>query len=389
MGNYCLKFIILFISLILLTPGYGQENQNTTDTAYVFKSIYENPATPVKNQASSGTCWDFAGISFIESELLRMEKGEYDLSEMYVVRCIYPVKADKYVRNHGRSNFSMGGQAHDVTDIIGIYGIVPEEVYPGFVGDFDKHNHGELDALLKGFCDVVIRKRSKEITTVWLDAYNAVLDVYLGEMPETFDYEGNTYTPNGFLEYLNINKDDYIELTSYTNYPMYEQVCLEIPDNWTNSLYYNIPLDELIEVMEYALKNGYTMVWDGDVSDRNFSFTNGVAIVPEKDWKDKTEEEKDNTCLIPEQQKNITQKIRQRAFDGQTSTDDHLMHITGMVEDQHGVKYFITKNSWGTNRNEFGGYLNMSEPYVRLRTIAIMLNKEALPPKLAKKLRVE
>lgn len=381
------KSIIFLIISTWIAPISIQASEN--DTTYQFETIYENPATPVKDQHRSGTCWDFAGISFIESEIIKKGKGEYDLSEMYIVRRSYPEKARKYVRLHGRTGLTMGGQAHDVTDVINKYGIVTEEVYPGLIEGMEKHNHGELDNVLKAFCKAVVQKKGGEITPVWDNAFEAILDKYLGVVPETFEFDNKTYTPLTFANELEINTDDYIELTSFTNYPFNEKIILEVPDNWSMSGYFNIPLDELIKVMEYALKEGYTIVWDGDVSDKFFSFKDGVAIVPEKDWKDKSEEEKEQTCKRPEPQKEITQEIRQKAFNSQTSTDDHLMHILGLVEDQTGIKYFRTKNSWDDDSNDYGGYLNMSEPYVRLNTIAIMINKDALPPKIARKLGIK
>lgn len=382
-----LLFTIVYVFISVYSYSQSNNDQETVnDSSYSFVKIIENPATPVKNQSRSGTCWDFAGISFLESELIRKGKGEYDLSEMYVVRQIYPLKAEKYIRYHGSSNFSMGGQAHDVTDAIKLGGIVPEEIYPGVIEGEESHNHRELDAMMKAFCNVIIKKRTGKISDVWQDACNAVLDVYLGEIPESFTFNGKEYTPVSFATELEINPDDYIELTSYSNYPYYKKVILEVPDNWTNSFYYNVPLNDLINVMNYALIHGYTFAWDGHVSGRDFSFDNGVAIIPQNEWKEKSKSEKDNTGIIPEPQKQIDQEIRQKAFDNQTVNDQHLMHVTGLYNDQNGVKYYNTKNSWGTERNDFGGYIKMSEPYMRLKTIAIMIHKDALPPELREKL---
>lgn len=391
MRKVSILFLLVF-SVIINIHSYSQNydlKEASADSSYKFVEIIENPATRVKNQSRSGTCWDFAGISFIESELIRKGKGEHDLSEMYIVRQIYPVKADRYIRYHGSSNFSMGGQAHDVTDAIRRGGILPEEVYPGIIKGEDSHNHRELDAMMKAFCDIIIKKRTGKISEVWQDACDAVLDVYLGEIPESFIYDGTEYNPVSFAEELDINPDDYIELTSYTNYPFYEPVILEVPDNWTNGVYYNVPVEEFINIMNYALMNGFTFVWDGHVSGSDFLFKNGVAVVPEKDWDKKSQSEKKNTGKIPEPQENIDQKKRQKAFDDQIVNDQHLMHVTGLYTDQNGVKYYNTKNSWGTERNDFGGYIKMSEPYMRLKTIAIMVHKEALPPEVLKKLGIK
>jgi len=385
-----LNFVIGLIFLLFVNHFVkGQEaGDGLKDSVYTFRKIIENQATSVKDQAESGTCWDFATVSFLESELFRMGKGELDLSEMFFVRNVYPVKAQKYIRYHGKSNFTMGGQAHDVTEVIKLNGMVLEEAYPGLMAGEDIHNHGELDALLKAFCDVIVRKRNGIISEVWPEAYAAVLDAYLGKVPEVFAYDGSDYSPVTFAEYLEIDADDYIELTSWSDEPYYEKIILEVPDNWSNAYYYNLPLDELIYTMEYVLRNGYTIVWDGDVSDRNFSFKNGVAIVPEKDWEEKTEQEKEETFKVPGPQKQIDQHARQKAFDNQSSTDDHLMHLTGLYTDRYGVLYFNTKNSWGEKGNAYGGYIKMSEPYVRLKTIAIMVNKHSLPPALIEKLEI-
>ncbi|MCF8235035.1 MAG: C1 family peptidase [Bacteroidales bacterium] len=378
----------ILIACFFFLSGVSLEAQEN-DTTYQFTHIRINPATSVKDQHKSGTCWDFAGLSFIESELIRRGKGKHDLSEMYIVRMVYPEKAAKYIRYHGRFNFSMGGQAHDVTNAIAAYGLVPEQVYPGLLIGEQKHNHGEMDHILRTFCKAVNDKKGGKITPVWMDAYEAVLDAYLGPVPEDFQWQDDTYDPASYAASLEIDPDAYIELTSYSNYPFNEQVVLEIPDNWSDDLYYNVKLDDLVHTMKYALEKGYTLVWDGDVSDRFFCFDEGVAIVPDTDPEEMEKEEREEMCKHPFEQKEITQKIRQEAFDNRTSTDDHLMHITGLVEDQNGVVYFRTKNSWDSSSNDFGGYLNMSEPYIRMHTVAIMLHKDALPEDLAEKLNVK
>ena len=265
------------------------------------------------------------------------------------------------------------------------------------------HTFGEIDEILGDILKAVIKNKNHKLTTKWLEAYNSVLDTYFGSIPENFIYNDKKYTPKTFAKELGINPDDYIELTSYSHHPFYKKFILQIPDNWSKDEYYNLPIDELIDVINYALKNNYTVAWDGDVSDKGFSFRNGVAIIPEKDiknmtdternkWEKLTEREKRASLYKfdkPGKEKNITQEMRQENFDNYTSTDDHLMHLTGIVKDQNGTIYYMTKNSWATNSNKFGGYLNMSESYVRLNTIAIMINKNALPRKIAKKLKIK
>jgi len=365
------------------------ENEKEEDNSYQFEIVTEVVASPVKSQDRTGTCWSFATISFLESEILREKGKEYDLSEMFASREAYPDKAKNYVRLHGNANYGQGGQAHDVINAMKKSGIVTEEVYDGKkIGD-KKHNHSEMSVVLKGMLDGVVKNRGRKLTPKWFEAYNSVLDIYLGEVPATFDYEGITYTPQSFLDELGLNPDDYIEITSFNHHPFYEKFSLEIPDNWSFNDYYNLPLDEMIEVMDYSLENGYSIVWDGDVSDKQFSHKSGVAIVPLTDFSEMSDEQKEKNLKEPEPQKEISQEMRQLAFDNYSSTDDHLMHLTGIVEDQNGEKYYITKNSWGEESNDFGGYLNMSEPYIKLRTTAIMVNKNAIPKKIAKKLGIK
>lgn len=390
--------IIASICTLLNAPAFGQEKE--ADTAYIFNTLVEVPATSVKDQHRSGTCWAFGGISFIESEVLRIADKETDLSEMFIVRNAYAEKGLKYVRLHGSSNFSPGGQGHDVINVIANYGIVPETEYAGLEIGEEKHNHGEMDAVLSGFLDAVVKKRGGKLSPKWFEAYNAILDVYLGAIPVSFDNAGKKTTPEGYARSLDINTSDYIEITSYQCYPYYEQVLLEIPDNWSDDLYYNLPLEDMMQVINYALENGYSICWDGDVSDRGFSHRNGLAILPDKNmdnlsgtererWESLTDAEKGKELYnfkIPGDEKEVDDAMRQEFFDNYTATDDHLMHLTGIVEDQHGTRYYITKNSWDDDSNDKGGYLYVSAPYVGLNTIAIMLHKDAVPEEIAEKL---
>jgi len=360
------KVIVILFAFGNLTSSAIAQNEEA-DSGIVYTEIYDLPATIVKDQNRSGTCWAFAGISFLESEILKAKGDTFDLSEMYTVRYTYPEKAEKYVRLHGNAVFGPGGQAHDVTNVIRDYGIVPESVYNGMEYGASNHNHGELDALLKGMSESIIKRRGGKLTTVWFEAVNAVVDIYLGKVPEEFEYDGSTYSPGSFAEMTGLDPDDYIEITSYMHHPFYESFQLEVPDNWSNDYYFNLPLDELIEVMDHAIENGFTVCWDGDVSDKGFTHSKGVASFDEE----------------------VTQELRQEVFDNYTATDDHLMHITGIVEDQDGIRYYKTKNSWAEDSNDFGGYLNMSESYIRLKTVAIMVNKDALPKDISKKLGIK
>jgi bleomycin hydrolase len=392
--------------LLALTTAFFNFNtaavlaQDDADTAYIFETVVDIPATTVKDQHRSGTCWSFAGISFMEAEVLRVTGEETDLSEMFIVRNAYSVKGLKYVRMHGSSNFGPGGQGHDVINVMAEYGIAPESVYAGLEIGEDKHNHGEMDAVLQGFLDAVIKKRAGKLSPKWFEAYNAILDIYLGPIPASFEDDATVVSPMTYMETLEINLDDYIEITSYSCYPYYEAVNLEIPDNWSDDLYYNLPLEDMMEVINFALDGGYTICWDGDVSDRGFSHRNGIAILPEKKveslsgtererWEKLTSTEKGKELYVfekPGDEKEVDEAMRQEHFDNYTSTDDHLMHLTGIMEDQHGTRYYVTKNSWDDDSNDKGGYLYMSASYVRLNTVAVMIHKDAVPKKIAEKL---
>ncbi len=359
---------------------------STDQSPRTFTIDTEVNRTPVRNQYRTGTCWDHATLSFLESELLRTGKGEYDLSEMWIVRHTYPKKALAYVRNEGAAQFGEGGQAHDVLDRIREYGIVPENVYDGMRIDESRHNHGEMFTVLKAMLDAVDKKSGGRITPRWQDAFEAVLDAYLGRPPASFEYRGKTYTPKSFAQSLGLNLDDYVELTSYTHHPFYGKMRLEVPDNWSQDAnYYNVPIDDLEAIIDNALKTGYSVAWDGDVSEREFSPRAGYAFVPARDYEEQTQAERAAKPTAPEPEKDVTQALRQKTFDNHTTTDDHLMHIVGLAHDQAGNKFYYTKNSGGTDQR-YGGYLYMSRAYVRLKTVAILVNKASIPPPIAQKL---
>lgn len=371
----------------------------TSDEGYKFTKVVELKATPVKNQASTGTCWCFGTTSFIESELFRMGKGEYDLSEMFIVRNNYTDRLEDNYLRQGKGNLGQGSVGHDWFKEFAKNGIVPDEVYNGLNYGSPTHNHSELNAFINAVATVTV-DRKKE-SDQYHQIVNAILDAYLGKVPETFTYKGVSYTPKTFAASLGINSDDYVEITSFTTFPFYTQGVLTIPDNWRMEKYYNVPIDELIQITDYALNNGYTVDWDGDVSEKGFSHKNGVAINPETTSIDdysttdrarlekmtpKERSEEAYKFLGPFPEVKVTQEIREAGFENFTTTDDHLMHLTGIVKDQNGAKYYITKNSWGTDRNPFGGYLNMSESYVRAKTISILVNKNSVPPAIRTKL---
>ena len=381
-----MKTLLLSCALTLFAAGASAQG-------YQFKDEVRLPATSVKNQASTGTCWCFATTSFMESELLRMGKGEYDLSEMFIVRQKYLNQMrDNYLR-HGKGNVGQGSLSPSWFHAFEQVGIVPEEVYHGINYASDRHN---VESISKTAID--LRKNSPE----YQELANSLMDIYLGPVPQSFTYQGKEYTPKSFAASLGLNLDDYVELTSFTHHPYYEKFDVEVPDNWEHQLMYNLPLDELIETMDYALKQGYTVCWDGDVSEKGFSFANGVAINPEVEKvddyasTDRARFEKMNPrerleevyrFERPYPEVVVTPEIRQQGYESFVTTDDHLMHITGIARDQNNTKYYITKNSWGTERNAFGGYLNMSESFVRAKTIYILVHKDAIPKEIREKLR--
>lgn len=368
---------------------------------YQFTTVVANKMTPVKNQASTGTCWCFATTSFMESELLRMGKGEYDLSEMFIVRQKYLNQMDDNFLHRGKGNVGQGSLSHTWMNAFRQVGIMPEEVYHGINYGSENHNHGEMARYIAAVSQASVdaRKRSPEYYKV----ANAVLDVFLGEVPETFTYNGKQYTSKSFAESLGLNMDDYVELTSFSHKPFYQKMVIEVGDNWEHESQYNLPIDELISVMDYALNHGYTVAWDGDVSEKGFSHAKGVAINPQVAKLDdysttdrarfegmapQTRLEEVYKFEKPYPEVEVTQEVRQAGYEAFQTTDDHLMHITGIVKDQNGTKYYITKNSWGTERNTFGGLLNMSESYVRAKTIYYMVHKDAIPKDIRKKLGI-
>lgn len=370
----------LFFFVILVSLGTIQAQQ-----AYKFTEVVDLETTPVISQGRTGTCWSFSSTSFLESEIIRLTGKQIDLSEMYTVRNTYPKKADNFVMRQGKSQFSEGGLAHDVLNSVSEFGLVPNEAFSGLFQDETSHNHAELVAVLKSMVETYADNPGKKLSKKWKPAIDAVLSIYIGENPETFLYEGKTYTPQSFLELTKINPSDYINITSFTHAPFYEQFILNIPDNWSNGSFYNAPLDAMMATIDNALENGFTVELDCDVSERTFSSKSGVAVIPESLENNKKALE----AIYPEKQ--ITQEYRQDEFENFTTTDDHLMHITGILKDQNDTKYYKVKNSWGTdaNRNANGGYVYFSESYMRLKAISITVHKDAMPKIIAGKLDID
>ena len=381
----------------------AQDAKSNQPKGYQFTDIKRFPATSVKDQARAGTCWSWSGISFFESEMIRMGKEPIDLSAMYIVRHAYSDKATKFVRLHGSMNFAVGGAFCDVMHVIKNYGIVPMDVYKGLNYGEPNHAFGEIDDVLAGYVNAVIKNSNKKLSTAWKKGFDGILDAYLGEEPEKFEYKGKEYTPRTFAdEVVGLNMDDYVSLTSFTHHPFYSQFAIEVPDNWLWGMSYNLPIDELAQVMSNAIDNGYTFAWASDVSERGFQTSQpGVAVVPTTDTKEmsgaeiakweampKGNQTPDAFRQGPAPEKEITQEMRQQEFDNYLTTDDHGMHVIGKAKDQNGTVYYIVKNCWN-QYNKFGGYFYASEPFMKYKTMNIIVHKNAIPKDIRKKLGIK
>ena len=380
-----MKRIFIFIAIISSLSIRAQEKVMTYEKGFELEVLYDVDKSAVENQYRSSTCWSFSSNSFLESELLRMGKDPVDISEMFIVWNTYRDKAEKYVRMHGNFNFGPGGAFHDVFYVAKNYGLMPEEAYPGLLKGEEFPVHMEMDDMLKAMVDVVVKNPNRKLTNEWKGAVEGVLDAYLGEKPDKFDYKGKTVTPRQFADNLGVNWDDYVEIGSFTHHPFYEKFIIEIPDNWMLDEIYNVPLNELQEIMEYALSKGYSFAWGADVSERGFSWKHGVAIVPENDRNSDEKEIADSLLSNPIKNREITQEYRQQEFDNYNTQDDHGMHITGLCKDENGTKYYIVKNSWGI-KNDAEGFIYASEAYILLKTIDIMVHKDAIPEKIKRRL---
>ncbi len=393
--------IVFVASTVSFVFAENKDKKDQPAEGYIFTDEIILPATPVKDQGSSGTCWSFSGLSFLESEMLRLGKPEVNLSEMFLVWHVYDVKAQKNVRVHGNLNFAPGGAFHDVTNMIRKYGIVPESVYSGLNYGEERHVHGEMDRLLKQSVDAVVENRNRKLSTAWLESIEGTLNSYLGKIPQKFEYEGKSYTPQSFAtDFVGLNMDDYVEISSYTHHPFYSKFIIEIPDNWAWDEVYNVPLNELEEIIDYSLNNGFTVGWAADVSEKGFATSNkGVAVVPSAKVEDMTDAEISRWETLSKKEKEkelykldkpmpeveVTQEMRQLAFDNYTTTDDHGMHIIGTAKDQNGTPYYKVKNSWG-DYNKYDGYFYASKPYVNYKTMSIMVHKDAIPQNIKEKL---
>ncbi len=397
-----LKNSLLFLLIALIaSPVIGKEKKKKEEKSpYEFTMLKEIPSSPVKNQYRSGTCWSFGGTAFLETELIRTGKGEVDLAEMFAVRNAYSQKAINTVRWHGNLNFGMGGNFHDVLWVYETHGAITEEAYAGLEYGEEKHVHGEMDALLNGYVETVIKNRNKKISPVWHQGFDGILDAYLGEVPEKFTVSDIEYSPRSYAEFLDLNMDDYVEIVSFTHHPFYETFILEIPDNWMLAEYYNVPFNEFMEIIDHAIMNGYSVGWDADVSEKGFSRKKGIAIIPDEEKPEIDGMESDKWEALDEKgkkkllynfdeilaEKEITQEMRQEQFDNYKTTDDHLMLLTGIAKDQKGNKYFKVKNSWSEKSSPYDGFFYASESFVGLKTVSILIHKDAIPMDIREKL---
>lgn len=392
-----MKKTVVAASLLLACAFSGVKAQNADE--YVFTPVKELKITPVKNQNRTGTCWCFSGLGFIESELLRMGKGEYDLSEMFIVSQNYKEKAEKYVRLHGYLNFAQGGSFDDVLGAIRDYGVVPEEVMTGLNYGEKMHTHGEMEAAATGYLKAIVSNPNRKLSTAWKKGFDGIIDAYLGETPEKFTYKGKEYTPKSFAKELGIDADNYVSLTSYTHHPFYTAFPIEVQDNWRWTNSYNLPIDELMQVFDNSINNGYTIAWASDVSEKGFN-RNGIAVMPDIESMERSGSDQDRWLGLSTSEKNkeiqkmiekpckeieVTQEMRQEAYDNYETTDDHGMLIYGIAKDQTGKKFYMVKNSWGTD-NKYKGTWYASETFVKYKTMTIVVHKDAIPAAIKAKL---
>lgn len=364
------------------------KNNQTENPDFKFTVVKELGNTSIKNQGSSGTCWSYSGNSFLESEMIRMGKDPVDLAEIFTARNSYYDKAKLYVLNSGAISWGDGGELHDVINMYKKYGAVPQEAYSGLLNGATKNNFKEMQDVIKSMLDIYVKNPQGKLSPNWLSNIDNVLDSYLGNYPKEFTYKGKKYTPKSFAnEVVGINAADYVELTSYKDYPYYEKFVTPIPDNWSHETMWNVPMDDLTKIIDNAVANGYTVGWATDVSEPYFSYKNGVAYVPDIDLDNIDAATKAGLFKGPKPDKKITETMRQDGLNNLTTTDDHGMQIVGIAKDQTGKEYYMVKNSWGVT-NDYKGYLYVSKPYVLYKTTGIMLHKNGIPKDVISKLKV-
>lgn len=391
------KLTILTIAIVSCLGGFAQKDT----TGFVFTTIKENKITSVKNQNRSSTCWAYSALGFLEAELLRLNKGDHDFSEMFVVYHTMLDRAVNYVRLHGDASFSPGGSFYDVLYCWRHYGIVPDKAMPAGVMYGDTlANHSDLDAAAKAYVDVIAKSTASKISPLWRRPLEAIYETYLGKLPQEFTYKGKKYTPRSFADSFGLNMNDYISLTSYSHHPFYEAFAIEIQDNWRGAKSYNLPIDELMQVMRNAVNTGYTIAWGSDVSEEGFT-RNGIAVMPDvkkgaeltgsdmAHWLGLSKaDRRAELTSRPLPEMTVTQQMRQEAYDNWETTDDHGMLIYGLAKDQNGKQYFMVKNSWG-QAGKYKGFWYASEAFVAYKTMNIVVHKNAIPKEILKKLNIK
>lgn len=384
--------------LVSTTSFAKKKNKKQEPEGYKFEVVVENPVTSIKNQAHSGTCWAFSALSFFESEILKNGYNPelLDLSEMFIVSNAYYDKAVKFVRLHGSLNFGGGSSFGDALTVMKTYGMVPESQMKGLNYGTEKHLHSEMDAVLDAYVRAIITNPNRKLSTAWKQGFKGIQEAYLGEIPAEFEVEGAKYTPKSYMESLGIDLNDYVDLTSFTHHDFYKPMVIEVADNWRWETAYNLPLDDLMATIDNALMNGYTLAWAADVSEAGFT-REGLGIVPDMvkmeetgsdqaRWIGKSPREKNNACFeAPCPELEITQEMRQEAYDNYQTTDDHGMHMYGIAKDQNGKKYYMIKNSWG-EAGKYKGIWYISEAFVRYKTMDVLINKKAIPAEIKAKM---
>ena len=401
-----MKKILTFalMALMALSASAAKKKEAAKDANKpVFTVIKEIPITSMKDQNRSGTCWDYSTLSFFEAEILKATGKTYDLCESFVANKTYLERAVQVVRYHGDCQFAQGGSSEDVLHTLKTHGICPEDAmpFPGSLYGDSLNNFNEFFSLLEPYVAAISKSSAKKISNQWKVGLQGILDAYLGKCPEKFTYQGKEYTPKSFMASLGINLDDYVSITSYTHHPFYSAFAVEVQDNWRFPLSYNLPMDEMMQVIDYAVENGYTVAWGGDVSEDGFTRQGLAYAIDAKAaqglggsdmarWLKLTAEKKRNLidslgCTVPEIVP--TQKLRQERFDNWELTDDHGMQIYGVAKDQNGKEYYMVKNSWGET-GEYKGTWYMTKAFIAANTMDFLINKNAIPAEIRKKLGI-
>lgn len=380
-----MKNFFLIVAVLSFTSVLYANSEGKSTGAYVFNETISLRATPVKNQAVTGTCWSFTTTSFLESELIRLGKGEFDLSEMHTVRFNYINRLqDNYLRR-GAGNLGEGSLAHMMFNIVKKHGVVPESVYTGINYNSAFHNHDELNRFVNAIAEVPVKLKNR--SSEYFKLVESLLDIYLGPLPQNFNISGKEYNSVSFFNSLGLNIEDYVEITSFSHHPWYSNFVLEIPDNWDGGRFYNLPLDEFMQVIDNSLENGYTVCWDGDMSEKSYSDKMGVAVNA-TDEELMSEEGRELSFKKIYKEADVTQESRQSGFEKFVTTDVHLMHLIGRATDQNGTIYYKVKNSWKPEINIFGGYNFLSKKFVEAKTISIVVHKNAIPEHIRRKLGI-